>query len=57
MTVDIRSTFAPWDDIITIIFFIFLVHLFMQSGRYDDTEDVMFELGLYEFLYLNMLKG
>ena len=41
-------------------FFIFLVHLFMQSGnscRYDDTEDVIFGLGLYEFLYLNMLKG
>ena len=41
-------------------FFIFLVHLFMQSGnscRYDDIEDVIFGLGLYEFLYLNMLKG
>jgi hypothetical protein len=41
-------------------FFIILVHLFMQSGnscRYDDTEDVIFGLGLYEFLYLNMLKG
>jgi hypothetical protein len=33
-------------------FFIFLVHLFMQSEnscRSDETEDVMFGLGLYEF--------
>ena len=32
----------------------------MQSGnscRYDDTEDVMFGLGLYESLYLKTLKG